>query len=577
MTPPKILALDIGGANLKAADGAGYFGTRRFALWKNPHGLSDAIAALAAEAPRCDLWIVTMTGELCDCFRTKREGVAAIVDAVVAAAAGVEVLIYLVDGTQVSPDEAKRRFLEAAASNWHALTTFAARRVAPQAGVLLDIGSTTTDIISFSIGRPKTVGRTDPDRLASGELVYTGVVRSPICAVTPTLPWRGRVCGTAQELFATTLDAYLLLGQLPEDPIDDGTADGRPATREHARDRMARCVCADRDTFDDHDANQAAAVVRQAQVRRIGDAFTRVTQSMAEPPRTVVISGQGEFLARDVLRHIGWVGAVVSLSEELGPAASRVAPAYALAQLIGNADFGARPAKIESGPTVAPLGRSAAPTASPTSLATPAFAAPSVPAGPTRRSDLRVVKFGGSALSLETYAERLRAWLARQSPLGSIVVVGGGAEVRAIAQEQLEEHFSDVDAHWRCIGVMHQNAKELQSLMPGSKWLADASELPESVEPGSVWILDPQRFMQDDARTRSPLPESWDVSSDSIAARVAESYAVAELVLLKSRLPRSLRTLGEYVDPYFVAAARKLENIRFVNLRDANFADARWR
>jgi uncharacterized hydantoinase/oxoprolinase family protein len=120
---------------------------------------------------------------------------------------------------------------------------------------------------------------------------------------------------------------------LPEDDADRNTADGRPATRAAAHDRLARCICADREMFDDRDAKTAAAVVRQAQVRRIAEAFSRVTQDMPEPPRTVVVCGQGEFLARDVLRHAGWAGPIVALGDEFGPAASRVGPAFALARL----------------------------------------------------------------------------------------------------------------------------------------------------------------------------------------------------------------------------------------------------
>lgn len=335
--PHNVLALDIGGANLKASDGATFHVSRPFALWKDPAGLCDAITALVAEAPTVERWVVTMTGELCDCFRTKVEGVATIVDAVVAAARGVETSIYLTDCSFVAPDEAKQRSLEAAASNWHATASFVARRFAPTAGVLIDVGSTTSDLIPFAAGRPCSAGFTDPDRLGSGELVYTGVVRSPICAVTPTLPWRGRVCSTAQELFATTLDAYLILGLLPEDEDDRSTADGRPATREFARERLARSVCADRAMFDDRDAQAVAAVVRQSQIRRLAEAFARVTPPMPAPPRLVVLAGRGEFLARDVLRKAGWVGSCAGLSDEIGAAASDVAPAFALAHLARDA------------------------------------------------------------------------------------------------------------------------------------------------------------------------------------------------------------------------------------------------
>ena len=329
-----VLALDIGGANLKAADGGNYARAEFFPLWRTPEKLSEAIATLVAAAPPRSAWVVTMTGELADCFRTKRAGVAAIVDAVVVAAGPqVEVLIYLTDGTFVRPAEAKLRSLEAAASNWHATATLVARRFAPAAGLLIDIGSTTCDVVPFAAGVAAPLGRTDPDRLASGELIYTGVVRSPVCALVQTLPWRGKPCGVAQELFATTLDAYLMLGDLPEDPTNTNTADGRPATRELAHERLGRCVCADRESFDLADARAAAKAILDAQLGQLAAAWRRVVERSARPIELVVVAGQGEFLAQRLLRHVGWEGRTVSLAAEIGAAASQVAPAFALAQL----------------------------------------------------------------------------------------------------------------------------------------------------------------------------------------------------------------------------------------------------
>ena len=207
-----------------------------------------------------------MTGELADCYPTKAAGVAAIVAAIETAAAGRDVRIYLTEGTLATPPEAIARPLDAAASNWHALARFSARFMTGGNGLLIDIGSTTCDLIPIISGRPATRGRTDPERLASGELVYTGVVRSPICAVVAELPWRGQPCATAHELFATTIDAYLLLGELAEDPLSTATADGRPATRAAAHDRLARMICADREMFSEADALAAAGAVREAQV-----------------------------------------------------------------------------------------------------------------------------------------------------------------------------------------------------------------------------------------------------------------------------------------------------------------------
>ena len=125
---------------------------------------------------------------------------------------------------------------------------------------------------------------------------------------------------------------YLVLGLLPEDAADCNTADGRPATIEFARDRLARCICADRESFSREDARAAAAEIHAAQLRLIGAAWSRIAERGALP-EVVVVGGQGEFLARALLRDVGFGGRVVSLAAELGEEASRVGPAYALARM----------------------------------------------------------------------------------------------------------------------------------------------------------------------------------------------------------------------------------------------------
>src|SRR5262249_26676467 len=153
---------------------------------------------------------VTMTGELCDCFAGKRDGVNAIVDAVARAAGPVPVRVWCTDGRFLSLAEARRAPLKVASANWHALATFSGPGVPQGRPLLLDTGSTTTDIIPLVDGRPCPAGWTDPQRLESGELVYAGVRRTPLI---------GLMDGAA-EVFATTLDVFLLLGMVPEAPAD---------------------------------------------------------------------------------------------------------------------------------------------------------------------------------------------------------------------------------------------------------------------------------------------------------------------------------------------------------------------
>jgi probable H4MPT-linked C1 transfer pathway protein len=324
-----VLGLDVGGATLKLAHWPERVAVNRpFALWKDPAGLAAVLAEALRDPslPPFDLVAVTMTGELCDCFETKREGVRAILDAVEAAAGAVPVRVWLTGGLLVDPAEARREPLPAAASNWLALATFAGRAYAPTGpALLLDVGSTTTDVVPLLDGLPVPRGRTDPERLACGELVYTGVGRTPLCALLGA--------GHAAELFATTLDVYLTLGRVAERPDDHGTADGRPATRQWARDRLARMRCADRDTCTEDETRALAERAEAAQRELVLDGVRRVTAGRPGPVRTVVVSGSGEFLARAVAAAACPGALVRSLAQELGPGLSQAACAYALAVL----------------------------------------------------------------------------------------------------------------------------------------------------------------------------------------------------------------------------------------------------
>ena len=117
--------------------------------------------------------------------------------------------------------------LDAAASNWMATAQLVGRFV-PEA-LLVDIGSTTTDIIPVTGGRVTAVGRTDPERLVAGELLYTGALRTNVAAIVRRVPLWGGECPVASELFAISGDVHVLLGSLGTDDYTCPTPDGRPS------------------------------------------------------------------------------------------------------------------------------------------------------------------------------------------------------------------------------------------------------------------------------------------------------------------------------------------------------------
>jgi probable H4MPT-linked C1 transfer pathway protein len=320
-----ILGLDVGGANLKAFHTCGTARSTPFALWRNPAGLVDALRTLAAGLPPADALAVTMTGELCDCFESKRAGVAAILDAVQALAGPTPVRVWLTDGTFADPAAAREAPLKAASANWLALATFAGRLEARGTALLVDVGSTTTDVVPLRGGKPVSLGKTDPERLRCQELVYTGARRTPIVALLGSQ--------VAAELFATTQDAYVVLGDVPEEPADTDTADGRPATRALAHARLARMVCADLETSTAEERLELASRSVARQVELIATAMRHVAAQFSAPPATVILAGSGEHVAASALAATGWTPRVVSLRQELSEAASVAACACAVAVL----------------------------------------------------------------------------------------------------------------------------------------------------------------------------------------------------------------------------------------------------
>lgn len=322
-----VLALDVGGAHLKAAHSGGGVRLQPFELWKNPSGLAAALNGLLQTLPTFDLLAVTMTGELCDCFESKRQGVSVILDAVAAVAGHTPVQVWCNDGRLVDTAEARAIPLQVAAANWLALATFAGRYAPTGPGLLLDVGSTTTDIVPLMDGRPVPSGRTDPQRLRASELVYTGVRRTPLCAILGD--------EAAAELFATTLDVYLVFDVLPEDAADCRTADGRPATRAAAHARLARMLCADLETCSEEERKDLCLKVLNKQKHTIGTAVARVANHLAALPQAVIVAGSGEWLGRAALRGIPALAPAweVRLAVELGPEVSHAACAHALAVL----------------------------------------------------------------------------------------------------------------------------------------------------------------------------------------------------------------------------------------------------
>lgn len=348
-----ILGWDVGGANIKAARllvGADLIGRpsqlnvleRPFPIWRDPQRLPAVLAEVADQLGRASMMAITMTAELADCFATKREGVGFVLDAFQTAFPDVDPWVYGVDGQFRSPEVARQRPLEVAAANWMASASLVARTCSD--AILVDVGSTTSDVIPIVGGRVTVRGRTDPARLQSGELVYTGALRTPVCAIVRSVPLRGRRCRVAAEHFAVAADVHCWLQRIHECDYTCETPDGRGRSRSEVGARLARVVCADSEMLDERDLTAIAEHVAQAQVRQIVSGLRQVvTRLGSAAPNTAILAGQGAFLGRAAVERVGLTAH--DMAEQVGSAAARAAPAAAVAYLLLHA---ARPTLCHS-------------------------------------------------------------------------------------------------------------------------------------------------------------------------------------------------------------------------------------
>ncbi len=338
-----ILGWDIGGANVKAArvegeEQAAEALERPFPLWREPQRLAEFLVETADRlggAQQVRAMALTMTAELADCFATKREGVAFVVDAFGEAFPGVLTWVYGVDGQFRSAAAARHRPLDVAAANWMASATLAARAF-PDA-IFLDVGSTTTDVIPIVAGRVAARGRTDLARLEAGELVYTGALRTPVCAIVRAVPIGDRMCRVAAEHFAIAADVHLWLGRIGADHYTCETPDGRGRSRLEAGARLARMVCADLEMLGPDDITAIAEHVARVQVRHIGAAI-RLVRRRLDParPGVAVVAGRGAFLASAAAEQVGLT--IRETTADLGSSAGRLTPAAAVAYLLLGTD-----------------------------------------------------------------------------------------------------------------------------------------------------------------------------------------------------------------------------------------------
>ena len=275
-----------------------------FPFWTKHVELVATLTRIRESLGDVDGVAITMTAELADCFENKRQGVHFIVDAVESAFPNTACRFYNTAGELVEAATAKQGWALTAASNWHASAWFLFRQHQLQEGFMIDIGSTTCDIIPVQAGLPLTNGQTDLDRLRNGQLVYAGVGRTPICSLIDAVRLADCEVAIAREVFATVADAMIWTHRLPSRPDSRDSADQRPQSREACRVRLCRMLCADDCDLEDDQVFQIAEQTYSELKKRIVAGLQRVVDRHPTIVKTFCLAGSGQALARDAIQAL---------------------------------------------------------------------------------------------------------------------------------------------------------------------------------------------------------------------------------------------------------------------------------
>ncbi|WP_459557864.1 hypothetical protein [Lacunimicrobium album] len=188
-----------------------------------------------------------------------------------------------------------------------------------------------------------------------------------------------------------------------------------------------------------------------------------------------------------------------------------------------------------------------------------------------------LLKVGGSLLDWPGLPGALGKLLLGLRSRNVAIVVGGGTAADVVRNWDLIFPLTSEQSHWLAIDSMDLTARLLQVLLPGSELVANEEQLKRTWEKGRVAILLPKAWMEivEFSLSGLTLPHQWDVTSDSIALRLAGEIHASRFVLIKSRsfpfdVPVQEWGMSGFVDPFFFEVAGMFPEIKlgWMNLRD---------
>jgi probable H4MPT-linked C1 transfer pathway protein len=336
-----IIGWDVGGAHLKGARLSAEGKVLQVVqlpcpLWQGLSHLEQAIDRATTVLGTAPLHAVTMTGEMVDLFPDRQAGVKQLIGTLRRRIPDSRLAFYAGAAGMFAEAEAVGKEELLASANWRASADLVAQRL--NAALLVDIGSTTTDLIPVAGGQVIARGVDDTSRLIAGELVYRGIVRTPLMALAHRAPYRGDWVPLMAEWFATTADVYRLTGELPDDADLHPATDGGEKSLAGSARRLARMIGRDSQQAPTEVWQELAHWFARVQLAQIEEACDQVL-GREELPRDApfVVAGAGRTIIEPVARRNGRrlidFAELFDCEESLRQRASDCAAAVAVAML----------------------------------------------------------------------------------------------------------------------------------------------------------------------------------------------------------------------------------------------------
>ena len=337
----KFLGIDIGGAHIKLIGldkkrSVCFADYRKCYVWQGLNNLKKEFEYINdLNFDKEIICGVTMTAELCDIFKSKKIGVNQISN--LCKKLKYNFLFYSAQKNTFTKD-VKENYKSIISMNWHAVARYFLRYFKNL--IIIDFGSTTTDFICIKDGMIINEGVDDLSRLSEGELIYTGVVRTPLFSIQNKINYRNKVYHIIPELFSSTSDLYRVNNFINKSFDIDDEADRQGKSLTKSLVRISRSFAIDYNNKNQKLLLDLSKILIRKQVKTIKDNIEILKEKKFYKKNIpILFSGIGRSILIKMCKQkkkLEVKSLVHANSKKLEKISIQHMPAYCVAQLVSD-------------------------------------------------------------------------------------------------------------------------------------------------------------------------------------------------------------------------------------------------